>query len=456
MATIIDYVRGTQQTFSEKPFSTADSIVLAQLAYLHMPPIVPRVHLVSEDERDVDGVPTPAGVLPQHNPSVWNPLGPVPVSLAHLNQAEWLRQMTDKEDPHTPIRRLTETVLESRRFRSVRVANAVEPIDVRESNRFSALTYDLGDGTLYIAFRGTDGTFAGWYEDYRLLFTVPPLPSQAQAARYTAQVLKGWNGAIILGGHSMGGNLAAYVAASAPREVQERIHAVYEHDSPGFIDSFLATEGFQRVRNKIHKTVPESSMIGMLFDSGVEETIVRSAAHGVNQHHMTSWLFDDDTLDLSRSTRLNRYYSSAFAKLMNDWRENLSVEDRRRFIDDLFDALYQTGAVDFPGFVQQKEPLRQFMAAIRRFPADEQERLRATVSVLIRILIGRAPGGPVVKPFVKSWTDDGLSDEPSHESSDTASKRSSEKPRKRLSFRKKAKKNADQNADNGIKQEEEH
>ncbi len=495
MATLIDYVRCTQQTFAEKPFGTADSLVLAQLTYLHMPPIVPRlvlpddtvvdtvatvadgtgtstaeipdflasdvahhdptgadadvtaaeqaaagipkaqdavsIHKAQGAEgipeaqsavsiprapgatgpqkpaaqrqtgrteqtmrvREVSDVPTPAVLLPQHDPSVWDPYGPTPVPLHELGRAEWLRLLTGESDPHTDTRRLLETVLESRRFRDVRVSNAIEPMDVRERNRFAALTYDLGDGTMYIAFRGTDGTFAGWHEDYRLLFIAPPLPSQAQAARYTKKVLEGWRGAIILGGHSMGGNLAAYVAASAPVEVQGRIAAVYEHDSPGFIRPFLASPGFVRVRGRIHKTVPESSMIGMLFDSGVEETIVRSAAHGLSQHHMTSWLFDDDTLELSRGTRLNRY-SSAFAKLMNDWRENLSVEDRRRFIDDLFDALYSTGVSDFPSLMRERRTaLPRFREAIRTFPPDEQQRLKATLGVLVQIVLDRASGG---------------------------------------------------------------
>lgn len=392
MATLIDYVRGTQETFSERPLGTADSLVLAQLAYLHMPPCVPRLLLPSDDVREVSDVPAPAGFLPQSHPGVWQHHRPTPVRLGDLSKAEWLALMGDSDNPRSSIRRLMETVFESRRFRDVLVSNAVEPVDVRERNRFSALTYDLGDGTLYIAFRGTDGTFAGWHEDYRLLFTYPPLPSQEQAARYARTVLEGWRGAVILGGHSMGGNLAAYTAASAPIDVQGRILAVYEHDSPGFIRPFLATAGFRRIRGRIHKTVPESSMIGMLFDSGVEETIVRSSAHGIAQHHMTTWLFDDDTLRLQEGTRLNRY-SSAFARLMNDWRENLSVEERRRFIDDLFEALYQTGVPDFPGLVRhRREALPRFREAIRAFPADEQQRLRDTLGVLVQILLGRAPG----------------------------------------------------------------
>lgn len=399
MATVVNYVRGTQQTFSEKPFSTADSIVLAQLVYMHMPPVVPRLMLPQAEDHDAQGVPAPAGFLPEREKSAWDPLGPTPVALGDLDRAEWVRMMAGGRGPDDPDRVLLETALRSRRFRGVRVANAVEPVDVRERNRFAALTYDLGNGTLYIAFRGTDGTFAGWHEDYRLLFTFPPLPSQEEAARYTKTVLQGWQGAIILGGHSMGGNLAAYVGASAPKALQDRILAIYEHDSPGFVKGFLATPGFQRIRGKIHKTVPESSMVGMLFDSGVEETIVRSNAHGVGQHHMTSWLFDDTTLQLSRSSRLN-HYSLAFANLLNNWQENVSVEGRRHFIDDLFEALYKTGAVDFPGLVRKRGSLRRFREAIRAFPESEQEQLKATLRVLMQILLGRAPGGPEEKPVV--------------------------------------------------------
>lgn len=393
MATLVDYVRRMQQTFAERPFATEDSLVLSQLAYLHMPPCVPRAVIEGQGgtgERTAGRVPAPAGILPQRDPALWRAPSPLPVTLGSLNRAEWLPLMTGSHDPHGIINRLTEAAMASRRFRDVRVANAIEPTDVRDSTRFSALTYDLGDGTLYVCFRGTDGTFAGWHEDYRLLFTVPPLPSQALAARYAAMVLEGWKGAIIVGGHSMGGNLAAYVAAAAPLQAQNRILAVYGHDSPGFIPSFIATPGFRRIRSRIHKTVPESSIIGMLFDSGVEETIVRSSAHGIRQHHMTSWVLDDDTLALVRSPRLNAY-SRAFAGTLNNWRENVSIAGREHFIDDLFAALDQTGVHDFPTLLaHRRETLPRFREAIHNLPDEEQKQLRDTLSALTDVLLGRA------------------------------------------------------------------
>ena len=75
---------------------------------------------------------------------------------------------------------------------------------------------------------------------------------------------------------------------NAPAAVQERLIAVFCHDGPGFDADFFDTPGYARVAPLVDKSVPESSIVGMLFEmrEHVEDgyTIVSSDGASIMQH----------------------------------------------------------------------------------------------------------------------------------------------------------------------------
>lgn len=401
MGTLIDYVENSLERFSERPFSVEDSLVLNQLVYLRMPPCVPRMKIAA---------PTPASTAKPASPSVTREKAPAPAParadvsedpFAHLNhptarpvplhvldRSEWLAAMTDGMSHGDQARELLRAAAESPRFRDIRIDHFVESPDLSDRNRFCACTFDLGDGTLYLAFRGTDGTLAGWHEDFRLLFVVPPLPSHQQAMDYTHLVLRGWHGSLMLGGHSMGGNLATYVGAALEKPLQDRVRGVWAADSPGFIQKFIDTPGFQAIKDRLHKIIPESSMIGMLFLSGVPVTIVRSSARGVDQHFMTTWLFDDSNEHVKTTDHLS-HYSQYLANTVNNWRESVTVSERRAFIDTLFAALGSTGYKDFGSLAANwSTVLPQVHSYLSSLPPEQQKELSAVMEQLRHVIVG--------------------------------------------------------------------
>lgn len=380
MATFLDYARDEVRTFAEQPFCGEDALIFSQLVYLSFP----------------------------------EALATKSLTLQQLLRRETYPALIKEMSHGQEALELLRLCGESPRFRDVRLADRISPNSTADPNRFCAATFILPDSTRVIAFRGTDGTIAGWHEDYRLLFVTPPLDSQAQALAYLkshASTHSTERPEIIITGHSMGGNLAIYAAAVAPHSVQSRIRAVYAQDSPGFIRSFIESQQFQAIRSRVHKYVPESSMVGMLFDSGVEETVVRSNAHGSEQHFLSTWLFthpqieekvsseerkpalkptSDNSRDQAPETSLKpaseqlqeqahkpahepsnepvavttaapqpsdlwvlertehlSRYSQALANTLNGWRESLDVAQRERFIETLFSALDSTGYVQF-------------------------------------------------------------------------------------------------------------
>lgn len=151
MGNITDDIRQHFDTFAELPFTEADSLALSQLAYARMPDNVPRYH---EDSADVSGmIPT--------------------VSIRDLLRAECYDAMFGKVwSPQMNVD-LLRAMGESPRWRDLRVGEYVDEFDAETTKQFSACVFELGDGTLYVAFRGTDSSIVGWKEDFTMAFRRP-------------------------------------------------------------------------------------------------------------------------------------------------------------------------------------------------------------------------------------------------------------------------------------------
>ena len=285
---------------------------------------------------------------------------------------------------------------ESPRFREVRLSNLIEPEDKSDPERFCALTADLGNGVLFISFRGTDSTVRGWKDNYEMGFLCP-VHSQKVAATYFSQLLQSWHGAVILGGHSKGGNLAIYASSVCPKEVQDRILAIYSLDGPGFNPEFLQTEGFKRIEAKIHKIVPEFSFIGSLLESPVHYSIVKSNASGIKQHYPISWQFKKN-LQFNTAEKiapLAAYIGDTF----NKWINKYDAAGKKIFIDTLFDSLAAAGYNDFEDiFSDFKSALPKLYRQFRTLPPSLREAMIQFFQDLANIAFFQLP---VIKAFTR-------------------------------------------------------
>lgn len=162
MANILDYLswRG-DLTLAQSPFNEVDNLILAELSFVNFTGIVPGpgegegvpLHTAAEAFfRSHEGGDMGMGVL-------------VPDEIPAL-----LRRMA-----------------ECPRFREMRVNCFQDHLDVRKAEQFAAVTVELGDGSLYLSFRGTDDTIAGWKEDF-LLGCQPEVPAQKKAVAYVKAV----------------------------------------------------------------------------------------------------------------------------------------------------------------------------------------------------------------------------------------------------------------------------
>ncbi len=173
------------------------------------------------------------------------------------------------------------------RFADVKMWGYVNDVDLSQEKQFSAVCFTIDDGTTYVAYRGTDDSIIGWKEDFNMAIYTP-IPAQKEALDYLEKMHKKIKGPIIVGGHSKGGNLAVYSSINASSSVKKRTVKIYNFDGPGFKDNFISHSDMKTI-DKIINILPESSIIGRIFDIVGRYEIVNSTNKGIMQHDAFSW-----------------------------------------------------------------------------------------------------------------------------------------------------------------------
>ena len=273
--------------------------------------------------------------------------------------------------------RLLEALKHSERFGGIRLTGYVSRFDEATEEQFSATTFLLPQGEAFVAFRGTDSSMVGWKEDFNMSFSVE-VPAQGAALDYAVRVAAELDRPMILGGHSKGGNLAAYAGIFAPDDVQERIACVYNFDGPGFNETLLNTPEFRKMDMRIHTFVPQTSMVGILMWHAEPFMVVESNGVGVLQHNPYSWqVMGGHFIMLAERTR----ESHLAEKTLKGWLADLSAEERKRFIDGVYSVL---SASDGRNVADLFEP-KNVRAILRAVSSMDEETKSAIFDVFKRL-----------------------------------------------------------------------
>ena len=221
------------------------------------------------------------------------------------------------------------------RFSDMELCRPVSRFVPEEETQFAALTVLPGDGSAFLAFRGTDGTLVGWKEDFNLSF-LDVVPAQLEAADYVRDFAARFPGPLRLGGHSKGGNLAVAGAALSPAKARDRMEAAYSFDGPGFNPYLLARPGYQELRTRIRSFVPKSSVVGLLLVHEEPHTVVDSDQKGLFQHDLYSWqVLGGDFVRLEEVDPGSRLLD----RTLKNWLAGLTNAQRETVVDTLYELL---------------------------------------------------------------------------------------------------------------------
>ena len=315
MANLIDYVawRG-DFSLAAGPWNEVDGLLMAVLSYLNF-----------------HGVEDPRG---------WT-----------LREAKRIDLLIDNPDATFPPRKkLFEAMADSNRFGDTRIHHFIALTDAEKSMQFSAMCLDLPDGTMGIAFRGTDNTLVGWREDFNMAYQTR-VPAQEAAAYYLKRAAAATDRPLRLVGHSKGGNLAVYAAQAADPKVQDRIGSIWSYDGPGMNLQVSQGEGFQRIRDRIHSYIPQTSIIGLLMEYYRPYTVVRSTASGISQHDPMTWqVYGGHFEELESIDRT----ASVTCDTLHELLANSTPEQRGAFVDTMFRLADNTKATKMSDLMNEK------------------------------------------------------------------------------------------------------
>ncbi len=223
------------------------------------------------------------------------------------------------------------------RFRDVRMFAFEDSYDEEKVMQFSAVSFLLPDESVFVAYRGTDTTLVGWVEDFNMSF-MSAVPAQLRATEYAAEVAERVSRrSLRIGGHSKGGNLAAWAAIHLPEKLQtKRLLAAYNNDGPGFDKSVLESDGFARVAEKLHTFIPESSAVGMLLEHAEDYTIIDSTNRSLMQHEPLSWnVLGNEFVYLGQRSEAAQLGDN----VIREWLAGLTREERQEFVETLHEIL---------------------------------------------------------------------------------------------------------------------
>lgn len=323
---------------SEMPMNDVDSLVLCQLSYLKFDGMVTDVR--------------------ENGPSV---------TLKELAKHKDCEKLFADERYEKVNRALFRGMLSGRRFSNMRLNCYINVIEKEWETQFSAITFILEDGTIYVAFRGTDETIVGWKEDFNMAF-LSPVPGQAYSVKYLNMVTGKLHNPFYVGGHSKGGNLAVYSAMNCTPEVQERIQKIYSMDGPGFRPEVLKECGYEKIAHKLVKIIPHDSLIGMLFEQDIHYRVVESRTLGLAQHDPYTWIVKNGQFVEAEDIFERRKFIDG---AINEWILSLDEQQLRIFVDTLYQVITASEAEDLISFgADLKKSMNKVMTALK--DVDEQ------------------------------------------------------------------------------------
>lgn len=352
--TIHSYLRERGNvSFAECPMNDVDSLVLCQFAYLKFDGLVPGIN--------------------ENRPSV---------TLRELDMNPYREGMFADERFAKDNRELFEEMLAGKRFGSMKLNCHINVIEKECETQFSAVTFILDDGTIYIAFRGTDETIVGWKEDFNMAF-LSPVPGQVLSVKYLNMVTQRFHNVFYVGGHSKGGNFAVYSAMNCDHNVQERILRIYCMDGPGFRPEVLESCHYDIIADRVVKLLPHSSMVGMIFEWDTRYRVVESKRFGLAQHNPYNWKVKDGEFvvvdDIYERARL-------IDNTINEWIISLDEQRIKLFVDTLYQVISVSEAEDLISMsADWKRSMSGMLSGLKDIDQSTSRMLLETVKALFEL-----------------------------------------------------------------------
>ena len=356
MKNMLDYIKEFGHvSFEERAFSEIDALVLTELEYLPLEKIVPS----DENGEKFVTVKEIAEYMQEHKQELFDE-----------------NPMMITQERHE----VSQVIADAPRFQSLKFFGVVSVWDKDTTKQFAAVTVEVEPSVRLVIFRGTDDTLIGWKEDFLMTYS-PLVAAQTDAKEYLAKQASLFDGDLMVSGHSKGGNLAIYAAATQEEDVQLRIVDIFCFDSPGLYRSVLETKGYQNIVPLAMRYIPQDSLVGLMLESEVPYVIVKSNATGAIQHSAMTWEIEDGQfIKMEKLTKNSQLNDQTFKK----WTESVSDEELELFWNVFFELLFSVG-IDTVNdlYGQFMHYVQEFLKAAGNMDEEKRELLTRIALLLV-------------------------------------------------------------------------
>ena len=356
MKNMLDYIKEFGHvSFEERAFSEIDALVLTELEYLPLEKVVPS----DENGENFVTVKEIAEYMQEHKQELFDE-----------------NPMMITQERHE----VSQVIADAPRYQSLKFFGVVSEWDKDTTKQFAAVTVEVEPSVRLVVFRGTDETLIGWKEDFLMTYS-PLVAAQTDAKEYLAKQASLWGGDLMISGHSKGGNLAIYAAATQEEDVQLRIVDIFCFDSPGLYRSVLETKGYQNIVPLAMRYIPQDSLVGLMLESEVPYVIVKSNATGAMQHSAMTWEIEDGQFikmeKLTKNSQLND-------QTLKKWTESVSDEEFELFWNVFFELLFSVG-IDTVNdlYGQFMHYVQEFLKAAGNMDEEKRELLTRIALLLV-------------------------------------------------------------------------
>ena len=357
MSNIIDYIKWRGDlTFSQDPFNEIDNLILSQLVYVELN------NIVSDNAAHAISLLDASKNFFKQN-----------------NEQDLLDHVSMTKNAIFVLKEMAK----SNRFKNAKLSRYVNDISEQEQSQFSAITIQLDDNSIYIAFSGTDATLVGWHEDFNMLY-LKQTPGQEKALAY----LNAFTDLTIplrLGGHSKGGNFAIYAGMYCEKSLRDRIIAIYNNDGPGFSKDVVMSTAYQNLLPVITTIVPESSVVGRLFEHQEDYIVIKSENKGLKQHDAMSW----EVLGNHFVHAVTPANQSVLAnQAIQEWIALIPRDKRKEIVEAVFQILDAAGIETVDDFLTLKiKDIRTIIQTKKKLPHETSDSISDAAFLLIKIMI---------------------------------------------------------------------
>lgn len=355
---LIDYSRVFgAASFAERPFTSVDAAVLSGLSYAAFERIAP-------DYREKDKT----------------------LFLKDLSDED-ITTLTSIKNYGPETRDLLLALRDAKRFKETGVKLVMKVTESDYLEQFCAMTFVLPNGTLFIAYRGTDSSAIGWEENFRNLYvkvTAAQLDS-IEYLRIVREALPDQN--FLLGGHSKGGNLSFYAILNAPAEIQEHISLAYSFDGTGFYSKDFRTQpDYNEKLQRMVQIVPKDTIVGEFFYTPNNQQVVLAEGKGIIQHDIFRWIITDQG-DFSYTERRS-FMSRLVHRTVKKWSQKASLSDRELFVKVIVGAFAgEDGYFRIYGNDSYGRRKRVQKELKEHYSKEEQKQFKKAATLFLRTMI---------------------------------------------------------------------